>query len=325
MAKPRIFISSTYYDLKHVRGSLESFIESLGYEPVLSEKGGIAYNPETPLDESCYHEAQNSDIFVIIIGGRYGSPKSDTDKSINRENFYDRYESVTKMEYESALKKDIPIYILIEKSVKSEYETFKNNRDNSSIKYAHVDSINIFHFIDRIFKQNKNNPVKEFEKQIEIEEWLKLQWAGLFRDFIRNRKNKTEISSLTSQVNELSNINTTLKRYMEELISNNPNTNGEKLIEQEEERLKDSRIRKKLLENDFISDFIEISNHSLEDQIKAYTTSKTIKQLAEKYAKQGKENDNGKRLYDFWMKDESEWVRKNIEEVCNILEIPNFK
>jgi len=39
MSKPRIFVSSTYYDLKHVRSSLEAFIERLGYEPILSEKG----------------------------------------------------------------------------------------------------------------------------------------------------------------------------------------------------------------------------------------------------------------------------------------------
>ena len=28
MAKPRVFVSSTYYDLKHLRSALESFIES---------------------------------------------------------------------------------------------------------------------------------------------------------------------------------------------------------------------------------------------------------------------------------------------------------
>ncbi|MBW2570128.1 MAG: DUF4062 domain-containing protein [Deltaproteobacteria bacterium] len=51
MAKPRIFVSSTYYDLKHIRAPLEIFIESLGYESILSEKGDIAYSPEQPLDE----------------------------------------------------------------------------------------------------------------------------------------------------------------------------------------------------------------------------------------------------------------------------------
>ena len=43
MARPRVSVSSTYYDLKHIRASLSSFIESLGYESVLSEKGDIAY------------------------------------------------------------------------------------------------------------------------------------------------------------------------------------------------------------------------------------------------------------------------------------------
>jgi hypothetical protein len=75
MAKPRVFVSSTFYDLKHIRSSLDIFIESLGFEPILSEKGDIAYSPDHPLDESCYREVQTSDIFVLIIGGRYGLPK----------------------------------------------------------------------------------------------------------------------------------------------------------------------------------------------------------------------------------------------------------
>jgi hypothetical protein len=36
MAKPRVFVSSTYYDLKHLRSAIEAFIDSLGYEPILS-------------------------------------------------------------------------------------------------------------------------------------------------------------------------------------------------------------------------------------------------------------------------------------------------
>ena len=96
MAKPRVFISSTYYDLKHLRSSLENFIELIGYDPVLSEKGDIAYLPDIPLDESCYREVQNADIYVLIIGGRYGSEASQ-DKSKLSKTFYERYESITKM------------------------------------------------------------------------------------------------------------------------------------------------------------------------------------------------------------------------------------
>ncbi len=82
MARPRVFVSSTYYDLKHIRSSRENFIESLGFKAILSEKGDIAYTPDIPLDESCYSEVENSDIFVIIIGGRYGSEKSGSKKKM---------------------------------------------------------------------------------------------------------------------------------------------------------------------------------------------------------------------------------------------------
>ena len=41
MAIPRVFISSTYYDLKYIRNDIESFIKNLGYEPVLHEKNKI--------------------------------------------------------------------------------------------------------------------------------------------------------------------------------------------------------------------------------------------------------------------------------------------
>ena len=37
MAKPRVFISSTFYDLRQVRQDLDQFIMSLGYEPIRNE------------------------------------------------------------------------------------------------------------------------------------------------------------------------------------------------------------------------------------------------------------------------------------------------
>ena len=37
MAKPRVFVSSTYYDLKYVRERLNRFLMSYNMEPVLFE------------------------------------------------------------------------------------------------------------------------------------------------------------------------------------------------------------------------------------------------------------------------------------------------
>ena len=46
MARPRIFISSTFYDLKQIRAELDMFIESLGYEPIRNEEGDIPYGKD---------------------------------------------------------------------------------------------------------------------------------------------------------------------------------------------------------------------------------------------------------------------------------------
>ncbi|MCE2432658.1 MAG: DUF4062 domain-containing protein [Candidatus Latescibacteria bacterium] len=49
MAHPRVFISSTYYDLKNVRADLERYIKDRGFDPVLNERGQIPYGNEEKL------------------------------------------------------------------------------------------------------------------------------------------------------------------------------------------------------------------------------------------------------------------------------------
>lgn len=236
MARPRVFISSTYYDLKHIRSSIDNFVEGLGYDSILSEKGDIAYSPDAPLDESCYREASNADIFVLIIGGRYGSSASSEGKKPSK-SFFDRYDSVTKKEYDSAASRDIPIYILLEKNVYSEYQTYLKNQGVTKINYAHVDSVNVFELIRDILSKSRNNPIQTFDKFSEIELWLKEQWAGLFRELLQKVSSQKQLSTLSSQVETLSAINSTLQTYLEAVVSKIDPEKSQKLIESERSRL----------------------------------------------------------------------------------------
>lgn len=289
MAKPRIFISSTFYDLRHIRSSLENFIESLGFEPILSEKGSIAYNPDLPLDESCYRDAESCDVFVLIIGGRYGSPSS-TDKKSFSKDFFQRYESITKMEYESANKKDVPIYILIEKPVYSEFDTFKSNRDNKTIKYAHVDSVNIFLLIEMILNQPRNNPIHSFEKHLEIERWLKEQWAGLFKEMLSKRSDRNQIASLSKQVTDLAEINTTLKRYLEEVVSKVSEDDAVKIIKEEDKRLQESKKNSEFQSNIIVKELTDYMKIDLPTVIKIYQEAVSFEDLAKAFEKETMKN-----------------------------------
>ena len=281
MAIPRVFVSSTYYDLKQIRSSIENFIKSLGFEAILSEKGDIAYTPDIPLDESCYREVENSDIFVIIIGGRYGSEKSGSKKKMPKQ-FFDRYESITKTEYLNAIRRDVPIYILVEKSVYSEFETFLKNKNNKLINYAHVDSVNIFHFIEDILAQPKNNPVHQFDRYNDIEVWLKEQWAGLFRELINQRSKHVQINSLSYQITKLEENNKTLKHYLEELMLKMlPEISGE-LIAQESKRLEEVKQLSTLKNTNTFEYLEDMFLFSILDYREAVIASKSGDEFSEK-------------------------------------------
>lgn len=182
MARPRIFISSTFYDLRQVRSDLDTFIENLGYDPVRNEEGDIPYGKDEALEEYCYKEIKAVDILVSIIGGRFGSESKRNSSSISQ------------IELKTAIKENKQVYIFIEKNVLSEYETYLINKDNSSMKYKYVDDVRIYQFIEEVKNLNANNNIKGFETATDISKYLKEQFAGLFQRFLEEQTRIKEVS-----------------------------------------------------------------------------------------------------------------------------------
>lgn len=97
-ANLNIFVSSTCYDLSQIRKDLREFITGLGHNPILSEQNDFPIDPQLDKCENCINAVKVfADIFVLIIGNKYGS-LGETGKSI------------TNTEYLTAVQKGIPIY-----------------------------------------------------------------------------------------------------------------------------------------------------------------------------------------------------------------------
>lgn len=168
MAKPRVFISSTYFDLKSVRADLEHFIRERGFDPVLHERGSVAYGSAEALERYCYKEIETCDILISIIGGRFGSKSDDSTYSISQT------------ELKVALEQSKQVYIFVERDVYHEFRTYERNRD-ATARWASVDNSKIYEFLSEIYSLKNNNPIQPFETSYDITENLKEQWAGLFQ------------------------------------------------------------------------------------------------------------------------------------------------
>jgi len=254
MVKPRVFVSSTYYDLKHIRSSLKDFIEYFGYEAVLFEDGDIPYDHLLPLDQSCYSEVTRCHMLILIIGGRYGSPSS----TENVED-YNPCKSITMKEHQSAIEKDIPIFIFIEKNVYSEYRTYKANAGNPDVNYAYVDNVKIFEFIDQIISQKRNNQVCEFDKFEDISNWLRDQWAGLFAEYLRQRQDQKILLNISAKIDELSRVSDALKTYTESLMKELNPEGFHDIIETVSKSIEDSK-KKNFYNHRFPSMIMERAN-----------------------------------------------------------------
>lgn len=200
--KPRIFISSTFYDLKYIREDLANFVRSYGYEPILFEDGDIGYTPGKTLDSSCYESMRNSDMVILIIGGEYGSAASGEKKDEFKECM-----SVTRNEFRTAVESGIPIFVMIDKKVMAEYGVYEANynaieKENMKMTFPTTKNVNVFRFIKEI-KGIVTLPIQEFERSSDIKGFISKQWADMFKNYLSSLRNEKENRKIESSVNEM--------------------------------------------------------------------------------------------------------------------------
>ena len=85
---PNVFLSSTMYDLSELRVQLRQFIDGLGWRAVMSEHDSFPIDAnQTTVENSRRNVRENADVFVMVVGARYGSVDAEADKSVTNLEF----------------------------------------------------------------------------------------------------------------------------------------------------------------------------------------------------------------------------------------------
>ncbi|MDO6685891.1 MULTISPECIES: DUF4062 domain-containing protein [unclassified Agarivorans] len=210
MAAPRVFISSTCFDLAEVRDSLTSFCEGFGFEVVMSDRGDVFYHPDLHTHESCINEISNCQLFILIIGGRFGGRYK-----------IEQSKSITNAEYVAAKEKDIPIFSFVKEDVLADHHVYQKNkgkRHSKNIEYPSMEkqeyAENIFDFIDTVRSPSKNNGFFGFKFARDLHDSLRKQWSGMFFDFLSQRNVSNQLKTTNESVSNLS----IASKKIEELI-----------------------------------------------------------------------------------------------------------
>lgn len=214
MAKPRVFISSTFFDLRSMRASLERFVREIGYDPILFERGHIAWDKDMQLESSCYREINSCDILIAVIGGKFGS------QSRNNES------SITQNEIKESFDKGKQVYLFVDKAVHAEYHTYQKNKHLTGFTPVSVDNNKIFDFINEVYNMNIGNPVEPFETVEDITRYLKEQWAGLFQRLLATNTRKLE----SQLISDIKNSSETLRGLVDILVKEKENSSQVKDI-----------------------------------------------------------------------------------------------
>ena len=245
MAKVKIFVSSTCYDLSQIRNDIKQCIIDLGHYPILSEMKDFPIDPQLSSTENCINAVKNeADIFVLIIGNKYGS-------------VLESGKSITNTEFLTAINKGIPIYTFALKQMTTLLPMWEKN---PNADFSHVtDDNRVFEFLADVRKK-RGLWNFEFEKAQDITAILKVQLSNLFHEALLARKMifATNTSELYSKIS-ISALNILLKKedYYE--------------IKFFMQTMKDEIYKYKHLKNDY--------NYSL--RLKSANRISNIKQLAE--------------------------------------------
>lgn len=215
MAFPKILISSTCYDLKELRNSIEKAIKELSYEPILSDKNDVLFDPQNHTHVSCINAVEECDMAILVMGGRFGGkavPQAldlikieESNKAKAFINNFNQGEvSITQLEILKAFERKIPVFTFISDYLETYHHLYEVNKGKPELKMIDFPNIEkketvpyICEFLNYIRYKKSNNAYFSFKNATDLIETFKKQLAFYFRELLKKQREIAEIPVTT--------------------------------------------------------------------------------------------------------------------------------
>lgn len=196
MKKLQVFVSSTYEDLIVERQAAVNAILSAGHIPAGMELFTAGDESQMNVIKRWIEE---SDVFLLILAGRYGSIEPETGKSY------------IQLEYEHALSLKKPHFAIVMKDEALDKKVF--HKGKSVLELNKPDKLEEFKSLVKskmveFFEDTKDihiaikNTLSDFEKKEEIVGWIRADG----KEFLDSKHLKKELESLKTENSELRNL-----------------------------------------------------------------------------------------------------------------------
>lgn len=188
--KIQVFVSSTYLDMKEERQAAVQAILNAGHIPAGMELFAAGNESQW---ETIKQWIDESDAFMLILGGRYGSLEPDSQKSY------------IELEYRYAMDTGKPLFSVVASEIALEGKTVETeNIDKYKAFKDLVLSKICRHFDDpKDIKEAVHQTLSTFIEKYEFHGWISGKEATLQDVHAENARLKEELSALNSEVEKL--------------------------------------------------------------------------------------------------------------------------
>jgi hypothetical protein len=191
---PNVFVSSTIRDLHYLREAIRETVLDLSYNTVMSDFGEVGYLHAAPAASSCYRSVEQCQLFILIIGRRYGSVGEDG-------------VSVTHKEFRTAQQNGIPTITFVEPQVLTYKEVYDSSPENSMWEnFPHMDHPHrTFAMLAEVAASPTYNAIIPFHDVADAKRKLKLQIADFVGTYIQDgtRPYRADFKDLLAEIKTL--------------------------------------------------------------------------------------------------------------------------